>query len=71
MRDPPGGLRRTWDLRQWWGEFIEQCWFLARVTAVPVMLIAVPLGATISLQVGTSRGSSAPRPAPARCSSPP
>lgn len=46
------GLRRTWDLRQWWGEFIEQCWFLARVTAVPVMLIAVPLGATISLQVG-------------------
>ncbi|WP_433338858.1 MlaE family ABC transporter permease [Spirillospora sp. CA-294931] len=46
------GLRRTWDLRQWWGEFIEQCWFLARVTSVPVMLIAVPLGATISLQVG-------------------
>jgi phospholipid/cholesterol/gamma-HCH transport system permease protein len=46
------GIRRTWDLRQWWGEFIEQCWFLARVTSVPVMLIAVPLGATISLQVG-------------------
>lgn len=46
------GLRRTWDVRQWWGEFIEQCWFLARVTSVPVMLIAVPLGATISLQVG-------------------
>ncbi|MFD0853532.1 ABC transporter permease, partial [Actinomadura adrarensis] len=46
------GLRRTWDLRQWWGEFIEQCWFLARVTSVPVMLIAIPLGATISLQIG-------------------
>ncbi|RFU39997.1 ABC transporter permease [Actinomadura logoneensis] len=46
------GLRRTWDVRQWWGEFIEQCWFLARVTSIPVMLIAIPLGATISLQVG-------------------
>ncbi|MCP2334781.1 MlaE family ABC transporter permease [Actinomadura rupiterrae] len=46
------GIRRTWDVRQWWGEFIEQCWFLARVTSVPVMLIAIPLGATISLQVG-------------------
>src|SRR5690606_41995877 len=46
------GLRRTWDVRQWWGEFVEQCWFLARVTSIPVMLIAVPLGATISLQVG-------------------
>lgn len=46
------GLRRTWDLRQWWGEFIEQCWFLARVTSLPVMLISIPLGATISLQVG-------------------
>ena len=46
------GLRRTWDVRQWWGELVEQCWFLARVTSIPVMLIAVPLGATISLQVG-------------------
>lgn len=46
------GLRRTWDIRHWWAEFVEQCWFLARVTSVPVMLIALPLGATISLQVG-------------------
>ncbi|QXJ21662.1 ABC transporter permease [Actinomadura graeca] len=46
------GLRRTWDVRRWWGEFVGQCWFLVRVTGLPVMLIAVPLGATISLQVG-------------------
>lgn len=46
------GLRRTWDIRTWWGEFIEQCWFIARVTSVPVFLIALPLGATISLQAG-------------------
>jgi phospholipid/cholesterol/gamma-HCH transport system permease protein len=46
------GMRRTWDVRNWWGEFIEQCWFIARVTALPVILIALPLGSTISLQVG-------------------
>jgi phospholipid/cholesterol/gamma-HCH transport system permease protein len=46
------GLRRTWDLRTWWGEFIDQCWFIVRVTSLPLLLIAIPLGATISLQVG-------------------
>ena len=46
------GLRRTWDVRTWWGEFVEQCWFIIRVTSVPLLLIAIPLGATISLQVG-------------------
>jgi phospholipid/cholesterol/gamma-HCH transport system permease protein len=46
------GMRRTWDFRTWWGEFVEQCWFIARVTSLPVILIAVPLGSTISLQVG-------------------
>ncbi|RAY15840.1 ABC transporter permease [Actinomadura craniellae] len=46
------GMRRSWDVRTWWGEFIEQCWFIARVTALPVILIALPLGSTISLQVG-------------------
>lgn len=45
-------MRRTWDFRTWWGEFVEQCWFIARVTAFPVILIALPLGSTISLQVG-------------------
>jgi phospholipid/cholesterol/gamma-HCH transport system permease protein len=46
------GFRRTWDIKSWWREFFEQCWFLARVTTLPVLLIAIPLGATISLQVG-------------------
>lgn len=46
------GFRRTWDLPSWWREWLDQCWFLARVTTLPVLLIAVPLGATISLQVG-------------------
>ncbi|MGH9244566.1 MAG: MlaE family ABC transporter permease [Acidimicrobiales bacterium] len=46
------GVRRTWDIRQWWAEFIEQCVFLIKVTALPVMFIAVPIGATVALQVG-------------------
>jgi phospholipid/cholesterol/gamma-HCH transport system permease protein len=46
------GFRKSWDVRRWWGEYIEQCYFLAKVTALPVMLIALPLGGTISLQVG-------------------
>jgi phospholipid/cholesterol/gamma-HCH transport system permease protein len=46
------GFRRTWDVRTWWWEFIGQCWFLARVTSLPVLLVSLPLGATIALQVG-------------------
>ena len=46
------GLRGTWQIRRWWRELIGQFAFLTRVTVMPVMLIAVPLGATISLQVG-------------------
>jgi phospholipid/cholesterol/gamma-HCH transport system permease protein len=46
------GFRKTWQIRMWWSEFVEQCNFLVKVTALPVMLVAHPLGATISLQVG-------------------
>ena len=46
------GFRKTWAVRRWWAEYVEQCWFIARVTTVPVMLIALPLGGTIALQVG-------------------
>lgn len=46
------GFRRTWDVKTWWREWLEQCWFLVKVTTLPVLLIAIPLGATISLQVG-------------------
>ncbi|HEY9558980.1 MAG TPA: ABC transporter permease [Acidimicrobiales bacterium] len=46
------GLRTTWQIRRWWPQYVEQCLFLIKVTTLPVMLIAIPLGATISLQVG-------------------
>jgi hypothetical protein len=38
-------LRRTWDVRDWFWEFIDQSWFLARVTMLPALMVAVPLGA--------------------------
>ena len=46
------GFRNTLGFRQWWKEWLEQSWFLTKVTALPVLLVAIPLGATISLQVG-------------------
>jgi phospholipid/cholesterol/gamma-HCH transport system permease protein len=33
-------------------EFVQQAWFIASVTIVPTILVAIPFGAVISLQVG-------------------
>lgn len=46
------GTRRTWDIRNWFVDFLDQCSFLTRVTILPVMLVSLPFGATISLQIG-------------------
>jgi len=35
------------------GEFIEQCWFIAKVTMLPVVLISIPFGVIIALHVGS------------------
>lgn len=35
------------------GEFLDQCWFLARVTTVPLILVSVPFGMVIALEVGS------------------
>ena len=50
------GFRNTWDIKNWWRDWLQQCWFLVQVTTLPVLLIAIPLGATISLQVGDLAG---------------
>jgi phospholipid/cholesterol/gamma-HCH transport system permease protein len=42
-------LRRPWPLQ----EFLEQVWFLIKVTSIPVVLISIPFGMVISLQVGS------------------
>ena len=35
-----------------WREFIDQSWFIASVTILPTMLVAIPFGAVIALQLG-------------------
>ncbi len=35
------------------GELIDQCWFLARVTTLPLILVSVPFGMVIALEVGS------------------
>jgi phospholipid/cholesterol/gamma-HCH transport system permease protein len=34
-------------------EFIQQCWFIAKVTMLPVVLISIPFGVIIALHVGS------------------
>jgi phospholipid/cholesterol/gamma-HCH transport system permease protein len=36
-----------------WAELVEQCWFLARVTTLPLILISIPFGIVIALEVGS------------------
>src|SRR5438445_6051142 len=47
------GLRYTVQPRQWWREFFRQCWFIAKVTSVPVIFISIPFGMVIALHVGS------------------
>ncbi len=46
-------LRRTWHVRQWYKEYLDQCWFIAKVTSIPVVLISIPFGAVIALHIGS------------------
>ena len=34
-------------------EFVQQAWFIASVTILPTMLVTIPFGAVIALQLGT------------------
>ncbi|MCW2799682.1 MAG: transporter permease [Aeromicrobium sp.] len=37
-------------------EFVEQAWFVASVTLMPTILVSIPFGAVIALQVGSLTG---------------
>jgi phospholipid/cholesterol/gamma-HCH transport system permease protein len=37
-------------------EFVEQAWFVASVTLMPTILVSIPFGAVIALQVGNLTG---------------
>src|ERR1044072_5656524 len=47
------GMRNLWRPWEWWDEYLRQCWFIAKVTSIPVMLVSIPFGAVIALQVGS------------------
>ena len=48
--------RRTFTTRFQVREFIEQAWFITSVTLMPTILVSIPFGAVISLQVGNLTG---------------
>lgn len=47
-----GGLARTPRVDRWWGEFVEQCLFIARVSTLPVIAISLPFGLIAALHTG-------------------
>nr|WP_060593462.1 ABC transporter permease [Nocardia farcinica] len=40
-------------LRLAWRDAVEQAWFIVSVTAIPAVLVAVPFGVIVSVQVGS------------------
>lgn len=47
------GIRKSWKVPEWYREYLDQCWFLAKVCSVPVVLISIPFGMVIALHVGS------------------
>ncbi len=47
------GARKIYRVQDWYEEFISQCWFIAKVTSLPVILISIPFGMVIALHVGS------------------
>ncbi|MGW6425118.1 MlaE family ABC transporter permease [Nocardia sp. NPDC055053] len=47
-----GLVTDTVRLRFQWREMLQTCWFLIAVTALPAVLMAVPFGVIVSVQVG-------------------
>src|SRR5207248_7473838 len=40
-------------VRIWWQEYLRQCWFIAKVTSIPVVFVSIPFGMVIALHVGS------------------
>jgi phospholipid/cholesterol/gamma-HCH transport system permease protein len=49
-------IRLTFKRPFQWRELVEQFWFVASVTILPTMLVSIPFGAVIALQVGSLLG---------------
>ncbi|KRC65647.1 ABC transporter permease [Aeromicrobium sp. Root236] len=49
-------LKLTFTTRFQFREYVEQAWFVASVTLMPTILVSIPFGAVIALQVGNLTG---------------
>ena len=49
-------IKLTFTSRFQFREFVEQAWFVASVTMMPTILVSIPFGAVIALQVGNLTG---------------
>lgn len=49
-------IKLTFTTRFQFREFVEQAWFIASVTLMPTILVSIPFGAVIALQVGNLTG---------------
>ena len=45
-------MRKAYRVKDWWREFLDQCWFISKVCAIPVVMISIPFGMVIALHVG-------------------
>lgn len=56
VRASAAALRVVAKRRFSWRELIEQAWFLAAVTTMPALLVTIPLGVVVALNVGSMAG---------------
>ena len=47
------GVRKSYRVKDWWREYLDQCWFISKVCAIPVVMISIPFGMVIALHVGS------------------
>ena len=47
------GFRATLRVKDWFHEYIDQCWFMAKVCSLPAILVSLPFGMVIALDVGS------------------
>ena len=46
-------VRKAYRVKDWWREYLDQCWFISKVCAIPVVMISIPFGMVIALHVGS------------------
>ncbi|MEU6132890.1 ABC transporter permease [Saccharopolyspora sp. NPDC047091] len=55
-RTARAGVRAVLGRRLAWRECLEQCWFLAAVSSLPAVLMTIPLGVLVAVNIGSLAG---------------